>query len=82
MRKIIKVAFAAAVVAMAGYGVYTNQKTDIMSDVMLANVEALASGEGSSSDCEVYCKSDYRYTCYIYWGDDTEGTACPNHRKK
>ena len=46
MKKLIfKVALVAAVAAMAGYGVYTNQTQETMSDVMLANVEALA-GDG------------------------------------
>lgn len=45
MNKIMKVAFVAVFAAMAGYGVYANQKADTISDIMLANVEALASGE-------------------------------------
>ncbi len=51
MKKIKKVAFVAAFAAVAGYGVYTNQRTETMSDLMLANVEALASGEASVKDC-------------------------------
>ena len=39
MKKMIKIAFVAAFVAIAGYGVYANQKVDAMSDLMLANVE-------------------------------------------
>ena len=38
----MKIAFVAAFAAIAGYGVYANQKVDTMSDLMLANVEALA----------------------------------------
>ena len=45
MKKVIKLAFVAAFVAVAGYGVYTNQTSDAMSDLALANVEALATGE-------------------------------------
>ena len=41
----IKIAFVAAFVAIAGDGVYANQKVESMSDFMLANVEALARGE-------------------------------------
>ena len=41
MKKVIKLAF----VAVAGYGVYANQTSDAMSDLALANVEALATGE-------------------------------------
>ena len=42
MKKFVKIAFVAAFAAIAGYGVYANQKVDTMSDLMLANVEALA----------------------------------------
>lgn len=43
----MKIALVAAFAAIAGYGVYTSQKTDAMSNLMLANVEALAQSEGS-----------------------------------
>lgn len=66
MKKIIKVAFAVVFAAIAGYGVYTNQKSDMASDLMLANVEALADGEsGSYSGC--YSGSGY---CAIYVGSN------------
>ena len=42
MKKFMKIAFVAAFVAVAGYSVYASQKSDIMSDLALANVEALA----------------------------------------
>lgn len=38
MKKMIKIAFVAAFVAIAGYGVYTNQKSEALSDLALANV--------------------------------------------
>ena len=47
----------AAFAAIAGYGVYANQKTDVMSDLALANIEALADGGEGSGDC---------YGCAIY----------------
>lgn len=50
MKKFLKYAFVAALVTVAGYGVYASQKSDAMSDLMLANVEALARGEGPT-DC-------------------------------
>ena len=58
MKKIMRIAFVAAFATVAGYGVYTNQRTETMSDLMLANVEALASGEASVKDCvsaDSYC---------------------------
>ena len=57
MKKMIKIAFVAAFAAIAGYGVYANQKTDVMSDLALANIEALASGEGGGGN----------HTCYDTW---------------
>ena len=49
MKKIMKIAFVAAFAAVAGYGVYANQQSEAMSDLALANVEALAQSEGSGS---------------------------------
>ena len=57
MKKFMKIAFVAAFAAIAGYGVYANQKTDVMSDLALANIEALADGGEGSGDC---------YGCAIY----------------
>ena len=69
MKKMIKIAFVAAFAAIAGYGVYANQKTDVMSDLALANIEALADGgEGSIECCLALwgtCKGDIKapYVC-------------------
>ena len=53
MKKFIKLAFVAAVVAVAGYNVYQSQSVmKGMSEFALANVEALASGEGNGMDCK------------------------------
>ena len=46
-KKILKAAFVAAFAMIAGYSVYNSQKDVALSDVALANVEALARGEGS-----------------------------------
>ena len=55
----MKIAFVAAFAAIAGYGVYANQKVDTMSDLMLANVEALARYE-VNPDCLNGCtKREY-----------------------
>lgn len=45
MKKLVKITVVVAFAAIAGYGVYVNQKTDALSDLALANVEALANGE-------------------------------------
>lgn len=52
MKKFVKIGFVAVFAAIAGYGVYTSQKTEGMSDLALANVEALADGEwGTGFNC-------------------------------
>ena len=56
MKKMIKIAFVAAFAAIAGYGVYANQKSEVLSDLTLANVEALADiNETDSSGQTLYC---------------------------
>ena len=51
MKKFMRIAFVAAFAAIAGYGVYTNLKTDVMSDLALANVEALSRNEVDQIKC-------------------------------
>ena len=46
MKKVyLKVAMVAVVATVASMGIYFSQKTDVTSDIALANVEALAQGE-------------------------------------
>lgn len=45
MKKIMKIAFVVAFTAIAGYGVYSSQRTTNMSNLALSNVEALATPE-------------------------------------
>ncbi len=49
MNKIFKITLVAAVAAVAGYGVYANQKTEGVSDLVLDDVEAIAACEVSAS---------------------------------
>ena len=69
----IKIAFVAAFAAIAGYGVYANQKSEVLSDLTLANVEALAgSGETTIECCLALwgtCKGDIKapYVCASRW---------------
>ena len=69
-KNILKVTLVATFVLIAGFNVYSSQKSDVMSDLALANVEALAGGgEWSSITC--YWIGDY-YSCPPW---DT-GVAC------
>ncbi|WP_305533229.1 NVEALA domain-containing protein [uncultured Bacteroides sp.] len=71
MNKIFKIALVAAVAAVAGYGVYANQNEKAMSDLMLANVEALAgSNEGYVIGPIGTNWKTYRITCVRTVGFD------------
>ena len=45
-KKILKAAFIAAIAMVSGMNVFNAQKSEVLSDVVLANVEALARTEG------------------------------------
>jgi hypothetical protein len=62
MKNLFKIAFVAAFAAIAGYNIYSIQKTDGLSDLALANIEALASGE-SSKPCEQVCERQEGWQC-------------------
>ena len=79
MKKFMKRAFVAAFAAIAGYGVYANQKVDTMSDLALANMEALASSGETTSYYRLFpcyshlsqneCKlstDNNRPVCYVF----------------
>jgi hypothetical protein len=65
MKKFLKYAFVAALVTVAGYGVYASQKSNAMSDLMLANVEALARYE-VNPDCPNGCTSSLNSYCHCF----------------
>ena len=65
MKKFLKYAFVAALVTVAGYGVYASQKSDAMSDLMLDNGEALARYE-VNPDCPNGCTSSLNSYCHCF----------------
>ncbi|MCL1617278.1 NVEALA domain-containing protein [Bacteroides sp. ET71] len=70
MKKIMRIAMVAVVAAVAGYGIYETQTGSAMSELALANVEALAAGE-SGFDCHI----DWNYSQYCnYYAN---GPLCP-----
>ncbi len=73
MKKLkLKIAMVAVVAAVAGYGIYQNQTKEVgMSELALANVEALAFGE-SSWPCPDACKE--------WSGNSGGGIACDCNR--
>lgn len=70
-KKIFNVGVFVAVALVAGYNVYSSQKSDDMSDIALANVEALANDEAFCSSCRE-CTGHY-YVCESnydsFWND-------------
>ena len=60
--KILQIVFAAALAMVSGVTAYQAQDKEVMSDLALANVEALARGEGNFG----ICISARNQTCQYY----------------
>ena len=69
-KKVLKVAFVAAIALVSGINVFNAQKSETLSDVALANVEALANDD----DGNWYCVGDVDI-CY----EDKEGKLKGKH---
>jgi hypothetical protein len=79
----IKKLYVTAVVGIAllsGWNVSRNMSEKaLLSDMALANVEALA-GEDASG-CSNYCISDSAYDCYVYFSNGAV-LYCPDMKSK
>ena len=51
-KNVMKVAFVAAIAMVSGISVFNSQKSEVLSDVAAANVEALAAFVVNRIDCE------------------------------
>ena len=71
-KNILKATLVAAFGLIAGFNVYNSQKSDVMSELALANVEALAQSEGGDYEF----KDGYLYstTCNVAIGSSFLGT--------
>lgn len=58
-KNILKVAFVAAIALVSGINVFNSHKTENLSDVALANVEALAMGEIGHDVISCYSSLEY-----------------------
>ena len=67
-RKLIKGMMAVAIVVVAGLAIYANQSKEHKSDVMLANIEALAGAEWGET---VYCCGNYGECMVVLNGTGT-----------
>lgn len=67
MKSIFKIVFVTVFVSIIGYNICTTQKKDILSDLTLVNVEALANAE-STNECQ-YCSLSVLAYCRDWgWG--------------
>lgn len=66
-KKILSGLFALALLATAGLGVHKSMKSNAnLNDLALANVEALANGEGSPNlECSTLCPDEWCGTVVI-----------------
>ena len=69
-KNILKATLVAAFALIAGFNVYNAQKSDVMSDLALANVEALAYNETNG---DIYCPFS-GYGCIIKYTNGTYET--------
>lgn len=69
-KNILKVTLVAVFALIAGFNVYDSQKPDIISDLALANVEALAYYETNG---DIYCPFS-GYGCIIKYTNGTYET--------
>lgn len=69
MKNIIRIAFVAVLTLIVSFGVYASKQTSGMSDLSMANVEALARNESGITEC-VGCVVTSNNLCKTYgdWG--------------
>lgn len=80
-KNMIKVAFVVAIAIVSGINVFNAQKSERLSDVALANVEALAADEDYfyTIECGFHgCIIDFSWDCYYPVGLFYQ--YCPNMR--
>ena len=74
MKKFINILAVVVIVVFAGYNVMKAQQTEVVSDVVMANVEALAQNEGGSDMCSSFYgyavsrKFDGQSQVWIHYG--------------
>ena len=74
-KKVMKAAFVAAIAMVSGINVFNAQKSEALSDIALANVEALAQNESGDFNCW-WDSVDYKI---CYKGGDHLGCPCGSH---
>ena len=74
-KKLMKVAFVAVIALIGGINVFNAKKSDVLSDIALANVEALAKNESGDFNCW-WDSADYKI---CYKNGDHLGCPCGSH---
>ena len=76
-KRIIGVIAFAAIAVAAGWNYQQNKQSVELSDLALANIEALASGEGSTNNKALAQKANGEYCCTPLNGNNcTQSPAC------
>ena len=81
-KNVIKVVFVAAIAMVAGINVFNAQKSEVLSDTVLANVEALAddleTGNVKSKYCTIHirCFDSNGSSTGKYRADSFRGESC------
>lgn len=81
-KNLFKLVFVSIFASIAGYGVYNSQKKAQLSDLAIANVEALANdGESLSMyACQTYgCQFAFFMQCHVYQYGRYKG-VCDGYR--
>ena len=75
-KNMVKVALVAVVGLIAGINVFNAQKAEVLSDIAMANVEALANTEQTACPNPNHCVMMDEQTCwyYIITGDNNKLT--------
>lgn len=64
-RKFLGTAMVAVIAVAAGWNMYQGESNVVLSDIGLANIEALARGEITEADCDRLCRYSDTYECYL-----------------
>lgn len=75
-KNILKVSLVAVFALFAGYNVYSSQKLDVMSDLAMTNVEALASGEGGHWTGRIWLTGENQTGGCIHCPEDDSNCTC------
>ena len=84
--KLIKMAFVIAIAVLGGINVFNAQQSETLSDVALANVEALAElegdkpGSGTIKPCLEVCYENNGWMCTRIYNGET--SRCVHYRLK